>query len=80
MKCDNHGGAIRALTGIYCVHLDLHAKTFSENSPWDLNTEHFLVLLSLFSSSVHERLAIRDESINNAPSLGRNGEDSLIGA
>jgi len=80
VKCDSHGGAIRALTGINSVHLDLHAKTFSENSPWNLDAEHFLVLLSLFSSSVHERLAIRDESVDNTASLGRNGEDSLIGA
>ena len=80
VKCESHGGAIRALTGINSVHLDLHAKTLSENSPWDLNAEHFLVLLSLLSGSVHERLAIRDESVDNAASFCRNGEDSLVGA
>jgi len=80
VKCDSHGGAIRALAGINSVHLDLHAQTLSENSAWDLDAEHFLVLLSLFSSSVHERLAIGDESVDNAASLGRNGEDSLVGA
>lgn len=54
MCSKSHGSAEGALTGVDSVHLDLHAKSLSENRPWNLDAEHLFVLLSLLSCSVHQ--------------------------
>ena len=70
--------AIRSVRSIDGAHLALESDSVGQNSAWDLDSEHLLVLGSLFATTVHKSTAIRGQSVDNTADLLGHRENALV--
>jgi hypothetical protein len=68
--------SVRRIDG---AHLELHGNSISKNGSWASDTEHALILVGLFSSSLDDRSSVWYDSVNDSSGVHINSIESLIG-